>query len=424
MNSSKEVLKYINLEEYCTISSSKRIYAREYVKQGIPFLRSKEVIELGRGKKISNELYITKNRFDEIRNKFGAPKKGDILLSAIGANLGIPYYVNLDYNFYFKDGNVIWFRNFNQSLNSKFLYYWINSNLGQHEILNSTIGSAQKALTIDLVKKLKIPKFNLEEQEAIANILSSLDEKMEINSKINKNLEEMAQAIYKSWFVDFEFPNEDGEPYKFSGGEMVESELGLIPKEWKIYRISDMAETVLGGTPARKNKDYWGEGHEWLKSGELNKLRIIKGTETITKLGLAKSATKLMPIGTVLIAITGYVGLTSMLEIEACANQSVVGVIPNEKWPRAFLYGLIKNEIELISAKQTGSAQQHINKNDINTHLVVSPSEDIISYFSSIVEGIHLMMSNIMVESNALRDLRNTLLPKLMSREIRIPIEE
>ena len=307
----------------------------------------------------------------------------------------------------------------------QFVYYFATSTLFRDNAIASMTGTSgrqrvQENTLYDLIYRLP----SLKKQKAIANILSSLDDKIELNNKINKNLEVLAQTLYKRWFVDFEFPNEDGEPYKSSGGEMVESELGLIPNGWQIKTIFDIADTVLGGTPSRSNSTFWGKGHQWLKSGELNNLRIIKGTESITDLGLKSSATKLMPIGTTLIAITGYVGIISMLEIEACANQSVVGVIPNDKYPRSYIFGLIKEEIGTISSNQTGSAQQHINKNDINSHRFICPTEQLIKQFCSIVESLNKNIAINLFENQKLSQLRDELLPKLMNGEIEVPIEE
>jgi type I restriction enzyme S subunit len=307
--------------------------------------------------------------------------------------------------------------------NNKFLFYLIKAN--KSKILANEAGTVFGAINKNVLSNIYLSiTTNIDEQNTISSFLCNLDSKIEINLNISKNLEELAQTLYKRWFVDFEFPNEKGEPYKSSGVETVDSELGLIPKGWEVKQIGEVFETVLGGTPSRSKKEFWGEGHQWLKSGELNNYRITRGTETITDLGLNSSATKLMPVGTTLIAITGYVGLVSMLEIEACANQSVVGIIPNSNYPRSFLYSMIKNDIERISSKQTGSAQQHINKNDINSHKFISPNLSIIKKFDATVENIHKKIAVILFESEKLAELRDLLLPKLMSGEIEVPIEE
>lgn len=120
-----------NMRDFCETTSSKRIYASEYVNAGVPFYRSKEVIERQSGKlDVSTEIFITESRFEEIERKFGSPQKGDLLLTSVGT-LGVPYVVGEGERFYFKDGNLTWFRNF-RGLDSRYLYYWFLSPLGKH----------------------------------------------------------------------------------------------------------------------------------------------------------------------------------------------------------------------------------------------------------------------------------------------------
>jgi len=135
------------LGELSDIGSSKRIFYNEYVPVGIPFYRSKEVIEKHNGKTISTELQISIEKYSDIKEKFGVPVEGDMLLTSVGT-LGIPYIVQKDETFYFKDGNLTWFRNFNNFLLNHFLYYWIVSPVGKGELDMVSIGSTQPALTI------------------------------------------------------------------------------------------------------------------------------------------------------------------------------------------------------------------------------------------------------------------------------------
>ena len=121
-----EEWKTYKIGNLCSISSSKRIFAKEYQSSGIPFFRGKEIIEKQKGESVSTELYISKSRYDEIKNKFGVPKEGDMLLTSVGT-LGIPYIVKNE-TFYFKDGNLTWFTDFKE-INSKFLYYWLKSEI-------------------------------------------------------------------------------------------------------------------------------------------------------------------------------------------------------------------------------------------------------------------------------------------------------
>lgn len=193
---------------------------------------------------MAEPLFISRERFNEIKASREIPKKGDILLSAVGAYLGIPYWVNVDYDFYFKDGNIIWLRNFDSKVNSKYIYWLIKSNIFQKQFHSKSIGAAQKALTIDSLKQYDISLPTLETQNDIVAILDALDKKILNNNKINAVLESIAKTLYDYWFLQFEFPNEEGKPYKSSGGKMVWSEelKREIPKGWKAIKLKNIVK--------------------------------------------------------------------------------------------------------------------------------------------------------------------------------------
>lgn len=241
----------------------------------------------------------------------------------------------------------------------------------------------------------------LTEQKKIASVLSALDDKIELNQKINKNLERQAQAIFRLWFVDFM-------PFG-----------GKLPACWRQTTLGNVCSCELGGTPSRAKPEYWNGTIPWINSGEVNHFRIIKPSETITDLGLSKSATKLLPAKTTVIAITGAtLGQVSLLEIDSCANQSVVGVIPNSRFPYEFIYPYIKANIQELISHQTGGAQQHINKKNIESLSVIVPPSDVIDSYVSLVGDIYSSITNRCFENANLSELRDLLLPKLMSGEI------
>ena len=198
-------MKYIKIGDLCNVSSSKRVFARQYVDNGIPFYRQKEVIDKKNGNTIEEPIYISESDYNIFKAKFGVPANGDLLITAVGATLGIPYFVGNE-QFYFKDGNLIWLSNFKEKLNSKFLYYWIDSSFGTQTLWNRTIGSAQPALTIDSIKKLSIPVPSKAIQDKISTTLTTFDQIIENNNKRIKLLEKMTENLYKEWFVRFRFP--------------------------------------------------------------------------------------------------------------------------------------------------------------------------------------------------------------------------
>ncbi len=227
------------IDELCEITSSKRIFAADYVLEGVPFYRGKEISEKHHGSlSVSTELFIARTKFDEIRSKFGAPKAGDLLLTSIGALLGSPYVVKQGEEFYFKDGNLTWFRSLN-GLDSQFLYYWILSPQGKGQLQKSKIGSAQPAFTINLLKQMEIELPPLPVQQRIAGILSGYDDLIENNRRRIKILEEMARSLYREWFVKFRFPGHE----KVS---RVDSPLGPIPRGWEVKELGDILELNYG----------------------------------------------------------------------------------------------------------------------------------------------------------------------------------
>ena len=301
-----------------------------------------------------------------------------------------------------------------KEVDKEFIYYVLTSANFKKNITNEATGTTIKNVSLKQMREYKfnIP-CNLADQRRIASILSSLDRKIELNNKINADLEEMAQAIFKNWFVDFE---------PFKDGKFVDSELGMIPEGWKVGRLGDFCKCLLGGTPSRTKEEYWNGDVNWINSGEINKFRILEASEKITELGLAKSATKLLPKKTTVLAITGAtLGQVSLLEIDTCANQSVIGVLENAEVPYEYIYPFIKERIEMLIQHQTGGAQQHINKDNVESLIFLLPAKNVIENYISLVGPMYKRIESQCFENLYLSTLRDTLLPRLMSGEIEIP---
>lgn len=305
--------------------------------------------------------------------------------------------------------------------NNEFLYYLLlheKQNLISRET-GTVFGSINKAGLENL--EITIPDDN--EQRAIANILSSLDEKIELNNQMNETLEEMAQALFKRWFVDFEFPNEDGQPYKSSGGEMVESELGIIPKGWNIKKIIDISKQIgSGGTPSRKKVEYYGDEVLWLKTKELDDTYIFDTEEKITSIGLKESSAKIYPRNTIMIAMYGAtVGKLGIISKELSFNQATCGIIVNDELPsHEYLFQWLKYNRDSIINLATGSAQQNLSVSVIKNIQLLCPNKNIVTLYKGLIEPIFKYKEKIQYENSSLKELRDTLLPKLMSGEIRV----
>ena len=415
--------KEVTLGDLCEISSSKRIFAKEYQSDGVPFYRGKEIIAKQKGNAISNELFISRNRYEEIKARYGVPQQRELLLTSVGT-LGVPYVIKEE-DFYFKDGNLTWFRHFN-GLDVEYLYYWFLSPYGKNEINTKAIGSTQKALTIDSLSKfdIKIPA-NLDDQRRIASILSSLDRKIELNNKINADLEEMAQAIFKNWFVDFE---------PFKDGKFVDSELGMIPEGWKVSQIADIPHILETGKRPRGGaveKGIPSVGAEHVKgmcAYDYSKTKYIN-CEFAAKLKTGKiNGYELMIYkdgGKPGYFIPNFSIFGEGYPFENCyLNEHVFKLdFDGNKEFNIFCYFFFKTEqiMSYFNAQGAKAAIPGINKKDVENIYIFSPDNESVIKFGEFAYPLFKQMLKNAIENSRLSLLRDTLLPRLMSGELEVP---
>lgn len=280
---------------------------------------------------------------------------------------------------------------------------------------NVSRGTTQNNLSLEKLLTFVFPAPPLPEQQKIAGILAAYDDLIENNTRRIQILEQMAQSIYWEWFVHFRFPGHEKDM-------LVESPLGKIPQGWDVVRISERFKTVLGGTPSRKKPEFWTDGTvPWINSGKINELRIIDASELITRDAFSKSATKLMPRRTTVLAITGAtLGQVSLLEIEACANQSVVGIVDSSGIYSEYLYLKTKEVIGELVNHASGGAQQHINKEVVNEFKIVLPPEPLVIRFNKFCKPFFDLLVNKLRQNANLRSTRDLLLPKLISGELSV----
>ncbi|MDO6353885.1 restriction endonuclease subunit S [Caloramator sp. CAR-1] len=270
-------------------------------------------------------------------------------------------------------------------------------------------------VTISDLKNIIIKLPPLHEQKAIAKILSDLDEKIEINNRINKVLEEIAQTIFKRWFIDFEFPNENGEPYKSSGGEMVDSELGPIPKGWEVGRLGEYISFVKGKKPKNIIENKIDGYVEYLTIDVLsNNSRLFADPE---KMVIVENKNNMMVMdgassGTIYFGFKGIVAST-LAKIE----------VINNKLNDDILYFILKYYENDIKNHTTGSAIPHADKEYIKRLSIAFPQDnELINQYFRLSKNIRNQIYIIIMENQNLSQLRDALLPKLMSGEIRVDL--
>lgn len=381
--------KSYKLGDLCQITSSKRIFSNEYVDSGVPFYRSKEIIQKALGEEITEYLYISSKRFYEIKNKFGAPQQGDILLSSVGNRSGIPYIIkDSDGDFYFKDGNLTWFRGFDEKLNRKYLLYWLKSSLGQSLLNSIMIGSAQKALTIIGLSNLKINLPSIKTQHGIAEILSTLDEKIEINRQTNATLEAIAHSVFREWFIGS--PKSGWENRKF--GDVVEFIKGKKPSETSNQPVYGWLPLILIETFDTGSHVY-AKPEKVVITQESNALMVMDGGSS----------------GRVEIGFSGVVGST-IAKIRV--KENIIGDY--------FLYYSLKEKEIEIRKHLTGTSIPHMDKQWLLSQNVGIPDMETKQRFEEIASSIRNKISMNLEEIRTLANLRDALLPKLMSGEIEV----
>lgn len=247
-------------------------------------------------------------------------------------------------------------------------------------------GTALPSMTFDSYYQIKVFLPNIEIQNKIGDILYKIDKKIALNTRINAELEAMAKQLYDYWFVQFDFPDENGNPYKSSGGKMVyNSTLKRdIPAGWEVSSYGEEFDVKLGGTPSTSEDSFWENGTiNWLNSGEVQNFPINSSEKKITESALNGSSTEFLPKGSVLISITRYLRVT-ILNIDACINQSVAGFAETELLKYPYTYFALSAEVPRLMKLRTGAQQPHINKEIIEDSPILLPPANIISRYYAI----------------------------------------
>ena len=307
-------------------------------------------------------------------------------------------------------------------VNSDFLYYLLK-NSGDKIGIYGGGGSVFNIISKSKFSEIPFSIPSLPTQSAIAEILSSLDDKIELNNKINQELENLAQTLFKQWFIDFEFPNENWEPYKSTGGEMVDSELGEIPKGWGISTIGDWGQIICGKTPSKSNKEYYGKDVLFIKIPDMhNNVFVIKTEDGLSTLGANSQKNKLLRKGTVILSSIATVGLVSIVSKYSQTNQQINAVIPNNRIYTYFLYLMLK--IKTDDFKQLasgGSATLNMNTSTFKAYKLLIPSELLLIQFDEFANDLFDKIYQQSLEIEELTTLRDTLLPKIISGELVVP---
>lgn len=363
------------------------------------------------------DCFISKELFEEYKNKYSYPNKGDILISAAGT-LGRTVIFDGKPS-YFQDSNIVWIDNDETKVCNNYLYYFY-----QTKPWIKTSGSTIDRLYNDNIRNIKIKyPMDINEQKKIINPLKLIDDKIETNNKINTELEAMAKTIYDYWFLQFEFPNEEGKPYKSSGGKMVWNEelKREIPEGWECKKISELC-SFSNGINYDKN-EIGDKNYKIINVRNITSSSILLDSNDLDEINLLSSQAEKYIIGSsdILVARSGSPGAIRLLyssEKDIIYCGFIIKCSPNNDDHRLFLTYSLKILEGSNATKTGGSIMQNVSQDTLKQVRICLPTEDIIDKFNNTVNPIFQKMQQIINENKELTSLQNFLLPLLMNGQV------
>jgi type I restriction enzyme S subunit len=349
-------------------------------------------------------VYVNKASFDFLKKSFVVP--GDIIIANVGANAGTVFRAPKLSKPMTLGPNAILCRPRDKTiLNDDFFYYFLTSKNGQDAIASIRGGSAQPKFNKTDFRSLSIPFPSLNEQASIAHKLKVLDDKIELNRRMNETLEALVQSLFKSWFVD--------------------ATQSALPKGWRVSTIGEEVRVVGGSTPSTTKPEFWEGGtHHWATPKDLSDLNspvLLKTGRKITNAGIQQISSGLLPVGTVLLSSRAPIGYLVIAEVPVAINQGFIAMICDGSLPNHYVRLWTKTNMDAIEGRANGTTFMEISKGNFRSLPVIVPPKPMLDDFQNQVESLHRRVVSNLQESRTLAALRDALLPKLLSGELRVP---
>jgi len=310
---------------------------------------------------------------------------------------------------------------------SDLYYVFYTLKYKKNEIVSKAGGSIQKNLYVSALETITLNHNDLLTQKKIASVLSSLDSKIELNNRINAELEAMAKTLYNYWFVQFDFPNPEGKPYKSSGGKMVWNEelKRGIPEGWEKGSLSDLGEIIGGSTPPREISEYFtNNSTAWITPKDLslnqgNKF-ITKGELDVSEKGIKAASLNIMPKGTILLSSRAPIGYLAISREKVTTNQGFKSFAPNKGYSKEYVYYSVKNMIPTIENNAAGSTFKEISGSTLKSISICLADKAIANKYTETASSVFNRQNLLELENQQLSSLRDWLLPMLMNGQVKV----
>jgi len=350
--------------------------------------------------------------------------EGDIVFSRVGS-IDRNVYVDKNHEGWMFSGRCIRVRADKNKVNTRYLSYYFKQNSFKKMMMNLAVGATMPSLNTKIMNSIELDLLSRENQDKIANILSAIDDKIQINNQINQELETMAKTLYDYWFVQFDFPDQNGKPYKSSGGKLVyHPELKReIPEGWGVETLKDFESKIITGkTPSRANSDNFGGEIPFITIGDIRGNTFIYSTsETLTDLGASVQQNKYLPEGSLCVSCIATVGEIGFTTEWSYTNQQINSIVFEDETNRYYLYFALKNYFENANAiAKTGNTFANMNKEDFSGIRIILPRNEIKNNFHKITEPYFAQIKCLQGQNQELTQLRDWLLPMLMNGQVKV----
>lgn len=312
------------------------------------------------------------------------------------------------------------------SIDPEFLTYHLSTPSNQSWIVNQAVGAHMPNLNTGILAKVPLRVPPMVEQKRVASILSRLDSKICLNNRINAELEALAKTVYDYWFVQFDFPDADGRPYRSSGGAMVWNEAlkREVPEGWEVGSLDSLGRIVGGSTPSTTNPDHFGNGVPWITPKDLSNNKgnkfIARGETDVTEQGMKSASLSVYPAGTVLMSSRAPVGYLAIALNPVTTNQGFKSFVPSKGYATAFVYYAVERSLPAIIQYASGSTFVEISGGVLKSVQSVLPDKKVVNAFCQVIKPILDRQRIAELENRELTRLRDWLLPLLMNGQVRV----
>ena len=297
----------------------------------------------------------------------------------------------------------------------RFLFYYLGLPQAIEWLQGHAVGATMSNLSAGVVQQLPVRYPPTAVQDAIIEVLDAVENLIENNRRRIEVLEEMARLLYREWFVHFRFPGHEDV-------ELVGSELGPIPRGWEVSQVSDVLETVGGGTPAKAEDAYWADGTmQWFTPTDLTRTGAAFAFDSalkITERGLKKSSAKLFPAGSVMMTSRATIGTISIAATSATTNQGFITCVPSVRLTSNYIYFWLHANVDLFLGLAGGATFKELRKSTLRELSILVPTQRDMDSFEDSVEPMMSLLKNLLQQNQVLLEARGLLLPRLISGEL------